>query len=104
MVLLGTLGQLKNPVPPPSGSVHRALGGLPYSNIVPVNWYVHLIILCLCMHIALCDNRYIIMCMCQPTIPCIMENSAKPSTSSTLITIEKDAFYVRQKQVEKGKQ
>ena len=32
------------------GSVHRALGGLSYSNIVPVNRYVYLIIPCLYMH------------------------------------------------------
>ena len=50
MGLLETQGHLKNPVPPPSESVHRALGGLPYSNIVPVNQYVYLIILCLYMH------------------------------------------------------
>ena len=50
MGFLETLGHLKNPVPPPSESVHRALGGLPYSNIVPVNQYVYLIILCLYMH------------------------------------------------------
>ena len=43
MRFLETLGHLKNPVPPPSGSVHRALGGLPYSNIVPVNRYVYFI-------------------------------------------------------------
>ena len=38
--ILETLGHLKNPVPPPSESVHRALRGLPYSNIFPVNRYV----------------------------------------------------------------
>ena len=38
--ILETLGHLKNPVPPPSESVHRALRGLPYSNIFPVNQYV----------------------------------------------------------------
>ena len=37
------LGHLKNPRSSPLEPVHRALRGLPYSNIVPVNWYVLLI-------------------------------------------------------------
>ena len=44
MGFLKTLGHLKNPWSSPFGPVHRALRGLPYSNIVPVNRYVHLII------------------------------------------------------------
>ena len=44
MGFLETLGHLKNPSSPPFGPVHRALLGLPYNNIVPVNRYVHLII------------------------------------------------------------
>ena len=63
--ILETLGHLKTPFLPLLSSVHRALGGLPYSNIVPVNQYVHLI---LSMPIyALSPNHYIIMYMCQPT-------------------------------------
>ena len=50
MGFLETLGHLKNPSSPPFGPVHRALLGLPYNNIVPVNRYVHLIFLCLYMH------------------------------------------------------
>ena len=42
-------------------SVHRALGGLSYSNIVPVNRYVYLFILCLYMH---CLLLIIKLCTC----------------------------------------
>ena len=44
--ILETLGHLKTLFLPLLSSVHRALGGLSYSNIVPVNRYVYLIILC----------------------------------------------------------
>ena len=44
MGFLETLGHLKTPFLPLLSSVHRALGGLSYSNIVPVNRYVYLII------------------------------------------------------------
>ena len=50
MGFLETLGQHKTPFLPLLRSVYRALGGLSYSNIVPVNWYLNLIILCLYMH------------------------------------------------------
>ena len=43
------LGHLKTLFLPLLSSVHRALGGLSYSNIVPGNWYVYLIIPCLHM-------------------------------------------------------
>ena len=63
MGFLETLSPLKNPVPPSLESVQRALGGLPYSNIVPVNRYVHFNY---SMPIyALSHNHYIIMYMCQ---------------------------------------
>ena len=62
MGFLETLSPLKNPVPPSLESVQRALGGLPYSNIVPVNRYVHLIILAPLY--ALFHNHYTIMYMC----------------------------------------
>ena len=47
MGFLETLGQHKTLFLPLLRSVHRALGGLFFSNIVPVNRYVYLIILCL---------------------------------------------------------
>ena len=47
MGFVETLIHLKTPSLPLLSSVHRALGGLSYSNIVPVNRYVYLIILCL---------------------------------------------------------
>ena len=58
MGFLKTLGHLINPWTSPFGPVHRALRGLPYSNIVPVNRYVHLIIsMPICIY-ALSYNRY----------------------------------------------
>ena len=50
MGFMETLIHLKTPSPPFLRPVHRALGGLSYSNIVLVNRYVYLIILCLYMH------------------------------------------------------
>ena len=59
-------GSPYNPRSSPFEPVHTALRRLPYSNIVPVNWYVHFIIP---MSIyALSYNRYIIMYMSQPII------------------------------------
>ena len=40
MGFLETLGHLKTQLLPLLSSVHRALGGLSYSNIVPVDQYV----------------------------------------------------------------
>ena len=50
MGFVETLIHLKTPSLPLLSSVHKALGGLSYSNIVPVNWYVYLIMPCLYMH------------------------------------------------------
>ena len=44
MGFVKTLIHLKTPFPSLLNSVHRALGGLSYSNIVPVNRYVYLFI------------------------------------------------------------
>ena len=61
MGFVETLIHLKTLSLPLLGSVHRALGGLSYSNIVPVNLYVYLIILCLYMH---CLIIVIQLCTC----------------------------------------
>ena len=100
MGFVETLIHLKTPSPPILRPVHRALGGLSYSNIVPVNQYVYLIILCLHIH-ALSHNRYKIMYVCQ------LITSLKKGMSAILymlIMFEKDAFYVRQSKLKKGKQ
>ena len=47
MGFVETLIHFKTLSLPLLSSVHKALGGLSYSNIVPVNRYVYLIILCL---------------------------------------------------------
>ena len=61
MGFVETLIHLKTPSPPILRPVHRALGGLSYSNIVPVNRYVYLFIPCLYMH---CLILVIKLCIC----------------------------------------
>ena len=59
MGFVETLVHLKTPPLSLLSSVHRALGGLSYSNIVPVNRYVYLFILCLYMHCLILVISYV---------------------------------------------
>ena len=61
MGFMTTLIHLKTPPLSLLSSVHRALGGLSYSNIVPVNLYVYLFIPCLYMH---CLILVVKLCIC----------------------------------------
>ena len=99
MGFVETLIHLKTPSPTLLSSVHRALGGLSYSNIVPVNRYVYLIILCLSIY-ALSHTCCIIMYMCQPTVPLRKEILLY---FLHLIELKKNAF-CKAKASEKGKQ
>ena len=64
----GNPGSTQKPLFLPFGPVHTALRGLPYSNIVPVNRYVHLII-SMPIYALSCNRFDYVQYMCWLIIP-----------------------------------
>ena len=92
MGFVETLIHFKAPPLSLLSSVHRALGGLPYSNIVPVNWYVHIFIYSMSIY-ALSHTRF-------KNYVCVSADCSIGKGDSAillhLITLRKECVFVRQ--------
>ena len=86
---------LKTPPLSLLSSVHRALGGLSYSNIVPVNRYVYLFIPCLYMH---CLILVIKLCIC---VSWLFHWERKFCYTFAFYYVEKRMRFCKAKQVKK---